>query len=115
VPFAGSGIAVNADKGKYQVLVFYRRCRVEDAGRIVAAMRAAGDHCDPAESDLNEVIATDRRPNTTLIKTTSSARPIADDVANLTGLAIPVNSRQVEVAPEDNRAAATPRSICSEP
>jgi hypothetical protein len=102
IPYSGTGIALNSENGKYQVLVFYRQGRVEDAGRIVGAMRMAGYRCDAAESDLNEVIATDRRPNTTLIKTTSDARPIAEELARVTRLAIPINAAQVSVAPEDN-------------
>jgi hypothetical protein len=101
VPFTGPAIAFNPDNNKYQVLVFYRLARQEDAERIVGALRSAGYRSDGAESSLGEVIAPSRQPDTTLVKTTAQARPIVDDVSKVIKVAIPIKAATVSLFPDD--------------
>ncbi len=101
VAFVGTGITFDADKGKYLVLVFYRRERLEDAEHVVGALQSAGYKSQGMETSLDEVLATDRRPDSSLVKTTTLARPIVDDVVNVVRLAVPGKADFVSLFPED--------------
>jgi hypothetical protein len=102
VAFDGKGISFNADNKKYLIFVFYRPDRLADAQRIVGALQSAGYDSEGDADDLNEVKgATDRRPGTTLIKTSAIARPIVDEVSIVAKRAMPVNAAFVSVHPED--------------
>ena len=101
VPFTGAGIVFNPDNGQFLVLVFYRPERQEDAERIVGALRSAGYRSDASQSSLNEVIAPNRNPDTTLIKTTTLARSIVDDVFKVVRFAVPVKASSASVFPDD--------------
>jgi len=101
IPYAGADITTNSENQKYLVLVFYRPDRLENAGRIVGALRKAGYRSDGFASGLDEVVASDKRPGTSLIKTTTLARPIVDDVNRVVRLAIPENIEFLSVLPED--------------
>jgi hypothetical protein len=101
IPFTGAGITFNPDNGKYLVWVFYRPDRLEDAERIVGALRSAGYRSDGSQSSLDEVIAPDKRPDTSLIKTTTLARPIVNDVSKVVQFAIPVKAASVSLFPVD--------------
>jgi hypothetical protein len=93
VAYTGTGIAHNPDNDKYLVLVFYRSERKGDAEHIVGALRSAGYRSDCSQSSLEEVTGeVDKRPGTTLIKTTALARPIVADVSTVVRYAIPANS-----------------------
>jgi len=100
-PFRGQGIAFNPENGKYLIWVFYRPDRVEDAERIVGALRSAGYQSNGSQSTLDEVVAPDRRPDTSLIKTTALARPIVDDVSKIIRIAIPIKATFVSLFPTD--------------
>jgi hypothetical protein len=102
IAYSGLGIVTNPENAKYKVRIFYRSGRREDAARVVGAMLQAGYGSDAVESDLNEVIAIDRGPNAALIKTSDTARSIADELARITRLAIPL--WRVSVAPEEIRS-----------
>jgi hypothetical protein len=97
----GTGITHNPDNSKYVVLVFYRLERKQDAERIVGALRSAGYRSDGGESSLDEVIAPDKRPGLTLIRTTALARPIVAEVSKVVGFAIPVKSSSVSLFADD--------------
>jgi hypothetical protein len=101
VPFSGKGLVYNADNNKYLVFVLYRQERQEDAELIVGALLFAGYQCQHVVSTLEEAVASDKRPDTTLIKTTSLARPIVDDVSKVVGFAIPLKAAFVAVFPGD--------------
>jgi len=101
VEYTGTGITHNPDNSKYVVLVFYRLERKQDAERIVGALRSAGYRSDGGESSLDEVIAPDKRPGLTLIRTTALARPIVAEVSKVVGFAIPVKSSSVSLFPDD--------------
>jgi hypothetical protein len=101
VPFTGAGIVFNPDNGRFLVLVFYRPERQEDAERIVGALRSAGYRSDASQSSLNEVIAPNRNPDTTLIKTTTLARSIVDDVFKVVRFAVPVKASSASVFADD--------------
>jgi len=100
-PFRGEGISFNPENDKYLVLVFYRPDRLEDAQRIVGALKQAGYRSDGSQSTLDEVIAPDKRPGTSVIKTTTLARPIADDVSKVVRFAIPIQATFVSLLPDD--------------
>ena len=100
-PYAGPGILPSPDNGKYTVLVFYVPGRQGDAERIVGAMLQAGYKSDGGESDLNEVIVPDRRPGTIVIRTTSFARPIVDEVSRVVRLVLPIQASHMSALPED--------------
>jgi hypothetical protein len=89
VPFTGTAITFDPDKGKYLVVVIYRPDRRSDAEHIVGALQSAGYKSMGIESSLDEVFATDKRPDTSLIKTSALARPAVDDVAKVVRVAIP--------------------------
>jgi hypothetical protein len=94
-------VTSNPENAKYVVLVFYRPDRFDDAQHIVGALKSAGYNSDGMQSSLNEVMASDKRPKTSLIKTTTSARPIVDDVLKLVKAAIPMNKDFVSIFPDD--------------
>lgn len=100
-PIALPSITFNSQNAKYVVFVFYRLERQTDAEHIVGALRSAGYKSDGIQSSLNEVLAQDKRPGTTLIKTSGFARPIIDDVSRVVRTAIPVRAIFVSVFPED--------------
>jgi len=101
VPTVFPNIAVDPANSKYLVFVFYRPERLDDAQRIVGALLSAGYRTESAQSSLNEVITPNRQPNTTLIKTTASARPAVDDVLKFVKIAIPVKAASVILFPDD--------------
>jgi hypothetical protein len=101
VVYTGTGITHNADNNKYLVLVFYRPERKQDAERIVGALQTAGYRSDAVQSSLDEVIAPDKRPGTTLIKTTALARPIVADVSTVLRYAIPAKASYISLFPDD--------------
>jgi hypothetical protein len=98
---AGTAITFIPDNNKYLVLVFYRLERKKDAERIVGALRSAGYRSDGSQSSLDEVIAPNRNPGTTLIKTSNLARPAVDDVSRVVRIAIPVVASAISVFPDD--------------
>jgi hypothetical protein len=100
-PPAGTAITFVPDNNKYLVLVFYRLERKKDAERIVGALLSAGYRSDGSQSSLNEVIAPNRNPGTTLIKTSTLARPAVDDVSRVVRIAIPVVASGISVFPDD--------------
>lgn len=102
VAFTGTGISFNQDNGKYVVRVFYRLARKEDAERIVGALLTAGYQSGGVASTLDEVVTPNRNPDTTLIKTTTQARPSVDDVSRIVKIAIPVKAGAVSLFPEDS-------------
>jgi len=102
VPFTGTGISFNQDNGKFVVRVFYRLARKEDAERIVGALLSAGYQSGGVASTLDEVVTPNRNPDTTLIKTTTQARPSVDDVSRIVKIAIPVKAGAVSLFPEDS-------------
>src|SRR5262249_47450391 len=88
-PIALADAVFNAGNAKYSVLVFDRPQRQEDAERIVGAFRSYGyTKSDGVTSPLDEVVAPDKRPGTTLIKTNADARGIRDDLLNVVNRAI---------------------------
>ena len=101
VAYTGPAIAYNADNQKYLVMVFYRPDRKSDAEHIVGALLSAGYRSDGSQSTLNEVVAPNRNPGTTLIKTTTLARPALDHVSDVVRVAVPVEASSVSVFPED--------------
>jgi TIR domain len=101
IPFTGPAVTFNSDNQRYLVFVFYRPDRLEDARHIVGALLSAGYRSEGSGSSLNEVIAPNRNPNTTLIKTTALARPVVDEVAKVVRIAIPVKASSVMLFPED--------------
>lgn len=101
VAYRGQGVTLNPDNAKYRILVFYRPKRKADAEFIVGALQSAGYTSNGAESALDEVIAPSRQPGTTLIKTTTRARPVVDDVSRVTKLAIPTEAGAVTLFPDD--------------
>ncbi|HMF20566.1 MAG TPA: TIR domain-containing protein [Pseudolabrys sp.] len=101
IPFRGEGISFNPENEKYLVLVFYRPDRIEDAQRIVGALRQAGYRSDGSQSTLEEVIAPDKRSGTSLIKTSTLARPVASDVSKIVRFAIPIQATFVSMFPDD--------------
>lgn len=101
IAFTGKGITLDPANNKYFVWVFYRLERRDDARRIVGALLSAGYQSNGAASSLDEVITPNRQPNTTLIKTTTLARPAVDDVLKVVKLAIPVKAGAVLLFPED--------------
>jgi hypothetical protein len=70
-----------------------------DAEHIVGALLSAGYRADGRESSLNEVIAANRSPGATLVKTTELAQPVVDDVSRIAQLAIPVRASMVTIFP----------------
>jgi hypothetical protein len=102
VPFTGTGVSFNSENNKYVVRVFYRLGRKEDAERIVGALLSAGYQSGGAASTLDEVITPNRNPDTTLIKTTTQARPAVDAVSRIVRIAIPVKAGAVSTFPEDS-------------
>ena len=90
VPYAGPEIKFDIANRATQVLVFYRETRQSDAERLVGALRTAGFLSDAVASDLNEVIADNRGPGVSLIKTTAAARPLTPDVLRIAQFAMPV-------------------------
>jgi hypothetical protein len=100
-PPAGSGISLKAENNKYSVRVFYRVARKEDAEHIVGALLAAGYKSDGAASSLDEVVTPNRNANTTLLKTTTQARPALDDVLRVVKIAIPLKAAAVSLLAED--------------
>ncbi len=52
-------------------------------------MQSPGYKTTGIESNFDEVFATDKSPDTSLIKTPALARPTVDDVANVVRAAIP--------------------------
>jgi hypothetical protein len=101
VAYTGTGITHNPDNNKYLVLVFYRVDRKQDAERIVGALQTAGYRSDAIQSSLDEVLAPDKRPGTTLIKTTALARPIVADVSTVVRYAIPAKASYMSLFPDD--------------
>lgn len=101
VAYTGTGITHNPDNNKYLVLVFYRPDRKQDAERIVGALQTAGYRSNAVQSSLDEVIAPDKRPGTTLIKTTALARPIVADVSTVLRYAIPAKASYISFFPDD--------------
>ena len=97
--YSGQGISLNPDNKKYLVLVFYRPERLDDAEHIVGALLLAGYQADARASSLNEVMAPDRSPGVSLIKTTPFALPIVADVNRITQLAIPLRASVVTIFP----------------
>jgi len=102
VPFKGAGISFNPDNGKYLVRVFYRAARKEDAENVVGALLTAGYKSDGVASSLDEVVTTNRNPDTTLLKTTTQARPALEDVVKIVKIAVPVKAASVSLFPEDS-------------
>lgn len=100
-PIPLQNVSYSPDNAKYSVLVFYRLQRFEDAEHIVGALRSAGYNSDGIQDNLDEVVAPDKRPDTSLIKTTALARPIVDAVSNLVRAAIPMKAQFVSVFPDD--------------
>jgi hypothetical protein len=100
-PVALPNVTPNPENAKYIVLVFYRPDRFDDAQHIVGALKSAGYNSDAMQSSLNEVLAPDKRAKTSLIKTTTAARPIVDDVLKLVKVAIPMNKDFVSIFPDD--------------
>jgi hypothetical protein len=101
-PIPLPAITFNPENQRYLVLVFYRSQRREDARRIVGALLSAGYRSDGSISTLDEVISPNRNPNTTLIKTTTLARPVLNRVADVVRAAIPVRASSVILSPEDS-------------
>jgi hypothetical protein len=102
IEYTGKGITYNPDNKKYHVLIFYRLERQEDAERIVGALRLAGyDSDDGIASTLDEVTAPDKHPGMTLVKTTTFARPIVDEVSEVVRRAIPVKAPSVSLFKDD--------------
>jgi hypothetical protein len=101
VRYTGPAITYNADNQKYLVMVFYRPDRKSDAEHIVGALLSAGYRSDGSQSTLNEVVAPNRNPGTTLIKTTTLARAALDHVSEVVRIAVPVEASSVSVFPED--------------
>jgi hypothetical protein len=102
IEYTGKGITYNPDNKKYHVLVFYRPERQEDAERVVGALRLAGyDSDDGIQSSLDEVFAPDRHPGMTLVKTTTFARPVVDEVSRVVQSAIPVKASSVSLFRDD--------------
>jgi hypothetical protein len=99
VAYSGQGISLNPDNKKYLVLVFYRSDRQSDAEHIVGALLSAGYRADARDSALNEVVASNRSPGVSLIKTSELAQPVVDDVSRITQLAIPVRASAVMIFP----------------
>lgn len=100
-PVPLQNVSYSQENAKYLVLVFYRLERFDDAEHIVGALRSAGYNSDGIQDNLDEVVAPDKRPDTSLIKTTALARPIVDEVSNLVRAAIPMKAPYVSVFPDD--------------
>jgi hypothetical protein len=90
VDFTGKGVTFNAANANYQVLVFYRADRQEDAEYIVGALKTAGYKSDGSQSTLDEVLTPDRNQGTTVIKTTARGRLVLDGVRQFIDIARPV-------------------------
>jgi hypothetical protein len=101
VELSGIAIPYNGDNRKFEVWVFYRPERQKDAEKIVGALRSAGYQSEGQQSNLNEVVAPNRNPDATLVKTTSYARLVVEDVFRLVQLAIPVKAPSASVFPKD--------------
>jgi len=101
VEYTGKGISYDPDNQKYAVYVFYRHDRQSDAEHVFGALRAAGYKADASETSLNEVVAPDKSPGSTLVKATSAARPARDDISRITKIAIPVRADRVSIFPDD--------------
>jgi hypothetical protein len=99
--FTGNGISFKADNAKYLVRVFYRPARKEDAEHVVGALLSAGYKSDGAASSLDEVITPNRNADTTLVKTSTQARPAIDDVSRIVKIAIPVKAAAVSLFSDD--------------
>src|SRR5262249_54224779 len=95
VPYTGAGVSFNPDNAKYVVRVFYRMDRKADAERVVGALLSAGYKSDGAQSTLDEVVTPNRNPDTTLVKTTTQARPALDEVFRIVKIAVPVKAAAV--------------------
>jgi hypothetical protein len=80
------------------VLVFYRSNRQSDAEQIVGALLSAGYQSEGQDSTLNEVVAPNRSPGLSLIKTSELAQPVVTDVSRITQLAVPAS--EVTVFPD---------------
>jgi hypothetical protein len=104
VPEALRNVVSNPDNKKYNILVFYRLNRQEDAELIVGGLQKAGYESSAAVSSLNEVVAPskDKQPGNSLIKTTASARPVVGDVSDFVRKAIPPRAGYVSVFPGDS-------------
>jgi hypothetical protein len=102
VAFTGTGITLNADNSKYLVRVFYRAARKQDAEHVVGALLMAGYKSDGVVSSLDEVIAPNKTPDTTLLKTTTQARPALDEVSRIVKMAIPVKASGLSLFAEDS-------------
>jgi hypothetical protein len=102
-PYAGKGIVVDPANHETVVLVFYRCDRQADAQRLVGALLAAGYYAEGTQSSLNEVVAPNRSPGVTLIKTTTAARPTTDDILRVARLANPVAAETISVFPNDTK------------
>jgi hypothetical protein len=98
VAYSGQGISFNPDNKKYLVLVFYRSNRQSDAEQIVGALLSAGYQSEGQDSTLNEVVAPNRSPGLSLIKTSELAQPVVTDVSRITQLAVPAS--EVTVFPD---------------
>jgi hypothetical protein len=101
VAFDGKGITRDVENKKYLVWIFYRQERQEDAEHIVGALLSAGYASNGSVSTLDEVFAMDKRPGTTLIKTTTLARPVVGEVSKLVEVAIPVKAQFISILPDD--------------
>lgn len=106
VPYEGRGITMDPANSKYWIRVNYRPPRQADAEHIVGALRQAGDRSDAIATELNEVLTDDRSVGVSLIKTTTAARPIVDEVNRILKLAIPVSSGSIKIFPNDVREFA---------
>jgi hypothetical protein len=100
-PYVGGAIKFDAANSASQVLVFYREARQADAERLVGALRTAGFASDGRASDLNEVVADNRGPGLTLIKSTAAARPLTPEILRIAQLAMPVSAPSISVYPQD--------------
>jgi len=106
VPYDGRGISMDPANNKFWIRVNYRPPRQADAERIVGALRQAGYRSDAIATELNEVLTDDRSVGTSLVKTTSAARPIVDEVNRILTLAIPLSSGRIKIFPDDVREFA---------
>jgi hypothetical protein len=97
-------VLYNPENSNYTVLIFYRSPRIRDAENIVGTLLKAGYKSNASESDLNEVRADDKRPGSSLIKSTAMARPIVDDVHRIVKLAIPLKADFIKDSPDELRA-----------
>jgi hypothetical protein len=100
-PYVAPDIKYDPANRATQVLVFYRAARQRDAERLVGALRSAGYASDGVESDLNEVVADNRSPGVSLIKTTGAARSITPEILRISQLVMPDRAPLIGIYPVD--------------